>query len=370
MGDGGVAVVGLVLALPGVIDLCNNYGCFLRDRVQNYRHIKELARASRFVVELVEGEVNQVLLFFRAQHQVSVQNSQTSALVQQLRALLEKISAIFPDPEPGLWERLVFSAHGKGSIERACIGLEDWHARLLRQFFVRAMLGAPEIPEGRDPIKIQSQMLSRIQRIRAAITDPDATVNAQALRLEAFDDAVAFQPLVGSNIVVTDVRKELVEYRQYSALATPQIVAATQVLVREIAARLHEAESATRGLLSCKGFISEPLKCRFALRFNYPAGKNAVSTLQSLLMHKENAAGVKHSLSDRVALARRIASAVLYMHTCGFVHKSIRLDNILIFEERVVPGSDPAIHKYPHVIGEPVGVSCRFAQIYLGQQTQ
>lgn len=353
MTDGGLAAAGLVLAVPGVINICIEYGCFLRDKVRNYLHIKELARVNLFVVELVEGEVHQLLLFFKAQHQASAPDSQTFALAQQLRNLLEKISTMFPGAEPGVWERLVFSMHGRDSIKRACVELEDWHARLLRHFFLRAMLGAPEVHECRYSTETRIRMLSRVQRIRTAIMDPDTTVDARGLRLEAFDDAVTFQPLDGSNIVLADLGKELVEYRQYSALATPQVVAATQVLVREIAARLHEAESATKGLLYCKGFTPEPTKYRFALRFNYPEGRDAPRTLQSLLMHPANAGGIKHSLSDRVALARGIASAVLYMHTCGFVHKSIRPDNILIFEKVVDAGADQAKHHYPYVVGEP-----------------
>ena len=354
MADGGMAVAGLVLAVPGVIDICIKYGCFLRDKVRNYQHIKELARVGQFIVELVDGQVHQILLFFTAQHQASAEDSQAFALVQQLRNLLEKISKMFPGSDPGLWERLVFSMHGRDSIERACVELEEWHGRLLRHFFLRAMLGAPEIHKGRDSTEIRFAMLSRVQRIRKAIMDPDATVDARGLRLEAFDDAATFQPLDGSDIVLVDSGKELVEYRQYSTLATPQVIAATQVLVREIAARLHEAESATKGLLCCKGFTPEPMKSRFALRFNYPAGRDAPKTLQSLLMHPANAGGTRHSLSDRVALARGIASAVLYMHTCGFVHKSIRPDNILIFEKEVVnTGADQSKHHYPYVVGEP-----------------
>jgi hypothetical protein len=112
------------------------------------------------------------------------------------------------------------------------------------------------------------------------------------------------------------------ECREYPSLATTQVVNAAQTLVRDIAARLHEIEPSTMGLLRCVGFTPEPMRCRFALRFQYPSGKSAVGTLRSLLVHEENSHGVQHTLSDRVLLARKLASAVLYMHTCDFVHKS------------------------------------------------
>jgi serine/threonine protein kinase len=41
------------------------------------------------------------------------------------------------------------------------------------------------------------------------------------------------------------------------------------------------------------------------------------------------------------------------MHTCDFVHKNIRPDNVLIFTDDVPPGEDSAEYTYPRVIGEP-----------------
>jgi hypothetical protein len=349
MTDGGVEIAGIVVAVPGVIDLCIKYGQFLRDKIHNYRHVEEITRVNQFIVELVEGEVHQVLQFFKAKHSDSTQDHQTSGLVQQLKSLLAEILRMFPSDGPGTWERLVFSFQGKKSIDRACAELENWHTRLMRHFWIRAMLGSPDLSAGHDTADTRCKMLSRAQRVKKAIMSPDV----RKLRLNAFDDAITLQRLPDSNVAVTDVGKELAEFREYPSLATPQVVNATQALVRDIAARLHEIEPSTMGLLRCIGFTPEPTKCRFALRFHYPAGKSAVGTLQSLLVHKENRDGVQHPLGDRVLLARKLASAVLYMHTCDFVHKTIRPDNVLIFTDDVPPGDDPAKYTYPCVIGEP-----------------
>ena len=349
MADGGVGIAGIVLALPGVIDLCIKYGKLLKDRIHSYRHVKEITRMSRFIIGLVEGEVHQVLQFFKATHRVSIQDHQTTMLVQQLDNLLRNISLMFLGDDPGVWAKFIFSMHGKKSIDRACAEFEDWHSRFLRHFWIRAMLGPPGLSAGHDVADARFRMLSRVQRVKDAIMSPDVG----RLRLDAFDDAVTLLRLPDSNVVVTDVGNELVEYREYPSLATTQVVNATQTLVRDIAARLHEIEPSTMGLLRCAGFTSEPMRCRFALRFQYPAGKSAVGTLRSLLVHEENSHGVQHTLSDRVLLARKLASAVLYMHTCDFLHKSIRPDNVLIFTDDVPPGKDSAEYTYPRVIGEP-----------------
>jgi hypothetical protein len=349
MADGGVGIAGLIIAVPGVIDICIRYGQFLKTRTHNYRHIEAITRLSRFIVDLVEGEVRQVLRFFEAMHNDSIQDHQTNELVQQLHSLLEEVSRMFSGDTPGTWERFVFSMKGKKSIDRACAELEGWHARFLRHFWIRAMLGSPDLPAGHDAATTRSRMLSRVQRVKSAIMSPDK----KNLRLEAFDDAVTLHHIPGSNVAVTDVGRELVEFREYPSLATAQVMNTTQALVRDLAVRLHEIEPSTMGLLRCNGYTAEPARCRFALRLQYPAGKDSVGTLHSLLVHEENSRGVQHSLGDRVLLARKLASAVLYMHTCDFVHKNIRPDNVLIFTDDVPPGEDSAEYTYPRVIGEP-----------------
>jgi len=61
--------------------------------------------------------------------------------------------------------------------------------------------------------------------------------------------------------------------------------------------------------------------------------------------------GWLHSISDRIRLARAIASAVLYMHIWGFVHKNIQPENIIIFE--CATRSQATNGKWPYVIGTP-----------------
>jgi len=108
------------------------------------------------------------------------------------------------------------------------------------------------------------------------------------------------------------------------------------------------------GLLRCNGFSAEPVRYRFALRFQYPVGKTRPHTLRHLLTHASNQSpGIRHSLSDRIALVRKLASAVLYVHSCGFVHKNIRPENILIFDTIAPEGTNPAKTAFPNVIGEP-----------------
>jgi hypothetical protein len=345
MAEAAVGAAGLGLAVPGVIDLCIKYGHHLMTLYRDYRHAAEIDRINKFLVSLVRGEVSEMLEMFKAMYRDPIQGEQVATLVQQLYTLLAKVVQEF-SPSLGVWAKVRFTFHTKKVIDRACAEIEDWHNRLFRHFMIRVLLGPPDLPASYSTAATQSVMLERVQRIKNAIMKPDVS----KMLLVPFDSAVTLRALLGSDVWETGVGGELVEYRAYSG---PQALITTQLLVRDLAARLHEVEPSTMGLLRCRGFTPEPTQDRIALRFQYPAGKRAAGTLQSLLVHHENLAGVKHALSDRVLLARKLASAVLYMHICDFVHKNIRPDNVLIFTNNVPPGDDPAGYDYPRVIGEP-----------------
>lgn len=72
-----------------------------------------------------------------------------------------------------------------------------------------------------------------------------------------------------------------------------------------------------------------------------------------MLVPQTNDRRIVHPLEDRVRLARKLASVMLFMHTYGFVHKNIRADMVLVFDNTGPVGEDPGKHTYPRVIGEP-----------------
>ena len=346
--------VGIVLAIPGVIDLCLKYGYFLKQKIESYRHIQEIARLDHFIVELVQGELHILLTFFSSVHGIQPLEDQTRTLFEQLRLLLERVLAQFPASDPGVWVKVKFSFHGRKSLDNACGELEQWYMRFLRRAVVFLVFGGSETTAAGSAAMGHSQVFSRIQRIRRAILDPVPESVMTKLQLDAFESSVILRQLDRSSVYASDVGPELVEYRTYDARATPREINATRSLIRDFAAGLRESDPSTMGLLRCNGFSAEPVRYRFALRFQYPVGKTRPHTLRHLLTHASNQSpGIRHSLSDRIALVRKLASAVLYVHSCGFVHKNIRPENILIFDTIAPEGTNPAKTAFPNVIGEP-----------------
>ncbi len=98
--------------------------------------------------------------------------------------------------------------------------------------------------------------------------------------------------------------------------------------VRELACKLAHADPIQFGLLQCHGVIREPTSFTFVYRtvegFSVPRSLRA-----SLLAGETN-----HSLSDRLDIAKNLAKSISFVHTFGFVHKSVRPENVLLSSDQ------------------------------------
>jgi hypothetical protein len=345
MTEAAVGIAGLILTVPGTIDLCVKYGQFLEQKMESYHHMQEITRLHRFIAELIQGELHSLLCFFHSFHGAQPLEDQTRTLFEQLRYLLENVISQVSSLDFGVRAKLGFSFRRRKSLENACKELEEWHTRFLRRAIVFLLFGGPSTTGSISTN--HSQVLRRVQRIRKAILDPIPESKTTKLLLDAFDTSVQLRRLDSSNVYASDVGSELVEYRTYDASTAAEEIKATQSLIRDLAAGLHESDPSFMGLLHCNGFSAEPAYNRFALRFQYPVGKTKPQTLDCLLRSQK----VRHSLSDRLVLARKLASAVLYLHSCGFVHKNLRPENVLVFDTIAVQGAEKK--SFPDVIGEP-----------------
>ncbi|KAK0257831.1 hypothetical protein LTR91_017105 [Friedmanniomyces endolithicus] len=352
MADGGVGIAGLVLGIPGLIDLCVKYGDFLRTKCSNYRHITEISRLYELIATLVMGEMSDLLQFFKSiESRLSVSTrDDVMKMFQVLRDKLESVLAILPDDKPGAWDKLKFAFHDKKLLDGACKDLEQWQSRFLRRAVTFLFFGDLSTSGETNPTARQDRVTARIKRIRSAIIDEDPGTALAKLQLQDFSSSTTFKKLDRTEIVVVEDWNELVEYRRYGSSAGPKEVNSLLRTVRDFATRLHSVDPVVMGLLKCKGFSNDAIGHKLALRFEYPTGKDNPRTLEHLLIDKQ---APKHSMSNRVALASKLASAVLYLHSCDFVHKNIRPSNVLVFDDAVPHSAKLSHTTHPYVIGEP-----------------
>ncbi|KAJ6035937.1 hypothetical protein N7540_000216 [Penicillium herquei] len=132
--------------------------------------------------------------------------------------------------------------------------------------------------------------------------------------------------------------------------------------VRVLAAKLSQADPLTFGLLNCKGVVqvkrpgasftsppqwgskltpptsppharspspNNPIYSHFQIFFQIPHGIEALKSLREMLLRPDE----HMSLSWKMLMARELGKAVNYVHTFAFVHKNIRPESVLCFED-------------------------------------
>ena len=124
----------------------------------------------------------------------------------------------------------------------------------------------------------------------------------------------------------------------------------------EFVSALHCLDSTTVSLLHCKSFFhdgSNPLLGSFNLVHTLPFSpeKSCPATLKSLITATQGKTRLPaaHPLDSRFAVAQSISTALFFLHSVDFVHKSITSYNILMLER---PGLDAA-QRFPHAMGNP-----------------
>lgn len=100
----------------------------------------------------------------------------------------------------------------------------------------------------------------------------------------------------------------------------------------KLAMKLKQVEPTTFGLLTCQGLVKRRDAATrrlsaISLVFRLPPEETGgVQSLRKELLQRRS-----FSLTTVVGLARRLAMAVSFVHACGFVHKNIRPETILLF---------------------------------------
>jgi Prion-inhibition and propagation len=111
--------------------------------------------------------------------------------------------------------------------------------------------------------------------------------------------------------------------------------------VANVAAFLAEMDDPAFHSLTCSGYLKEPQSGHYAYLFKPPptadakngrlSAKFSMKSLGELFVLQS----LRPSLNQRVSIAISLAETVLQLHTAGWLHKSIRPDNILFFNASI-----------------------------------
>lgn len=222
----------------------------------------------------------------------------------------------------------------KRHLQQVVKDLEDWQRRFDPSWYLIARIAGPAVdqqlklgPSRREPSA--TRLLQMRNTVREISSLKNATSDSVFRRPELIERGR--QQIPGTRTYVSRYshsgRQILLDSTDHVANTAHMT---SKAHVRDLARLLHHVHPTTFGLLKCEGVIEVPTDqgIQFDFIFGIPEGLHSPTTMRSLLMEKPQC-----SLSKRVQLAKQLARSVMFVHTTGFVHKGIRPETVVVFNQ-------------------------------------
>lgn len=127
----------------------------------------------------------------------------------------------------------------------------------------------------------------------------------------------------------------IVEYKDYVRTAAGEMDAFSQKRIRQLALLLHSRDTDAEGLAyvpHCVAVFNDRSNDKFGFAYVLPRNHDldTMQSLSSVLVER----GKRPSLDSRLRLALKLCKAIQRLHELGWVHKSLRSENIILFSEQ------------------------------------
>ncbi|KAK3315412.1 hypothetical protein B0H66DRAFT_344444 [Apodospora peruviana] len=260
----------------------------------------------------------------------------------------------------------------KAKVEKALRELQCWNERLHRMVQIKLIQNEIDSPAKTEIASPPSTLFQKMQSTGltgdmdslgliddiqlAKISTGSSALPSPSLRLgqdmiERYEQADVLVRSASRRLVVVDGQHVLLEYKDYDEDQEGSPSEAAQNRIGNLATMLQKIKSSRYHALQCDKYYWR--KGQFVLSFPIPATlAPGYTTLISILQQSR-----VPSLEDRFILARTLCAAVAQLHTVGWIHKSIRSDNILFFTPNDSSSSGN--------IQTPSSSSAFFEQLYL-----
>ena len=224
------------------------------------------------------------------------------------------------------------------SLKKVVADLEQWQRRFDPSWYLITLLSASNIDEklhdeGRTPSS------TRLIQIRNAIRDVSEQRNDSTDSIFKSEDSMErdHDKISGTKTYTAryNGRQVLLDRTYYGTNANFQTIKSH---VRDLARMLMHVDPNSFGLLKCVGAVevqshdsaqTSPTT-QFEFILDIPDELKYPKTLRSLLL-----SNAKLSLTKRIQLSKQLARSVMFVHTTGFVHKGIRPETIIVFNDGI-----------------------------------
>ncbi|KAH8896381.1 hypothetical protein GQ53DRAFT_639805, partial [Thozetella sp. PMI_491] len=250
---------------------------------------------------------------------------------------VEKVMKNDSDIRPGLLgirsrvNKLKYAVWAKDSLDEVIKSLEEWQRRASPSWFLILRIADPLIDK-------------ELRNIAEDVRDTLRSEPEQAISI-FLSPPPEQQPLEYMDIPFCTARAARFTHRigrdrQWLIIDRLKCRRGTNIRelkqdVRSLARKLTRSDALTFGLLNCKGVMAilEAPHSRairsFDFVFRIPDGMEILQSLRQLLLNQE----ANLTLAIRIQIAKEIAKSVNYVHMFNFVHKNIRPESLLCFED-------------------------------------
>ncbi|CZR58611.1 uncharacterized protein PAC_08503 [Phialocephala subalpina] len=247
----------------------------------------------------------------------------------------------------------------KNSLNRIVEDIEKWQARYDPTWILIMQMSTGTIDkelqeQEKKPKGEQIPIIVAAKGIRdASKSSRNPTLgNQQSIWIEADELAIKLEPIPFSSLQVCALEDEksiaLVDTMISNAAANFN---STMRNVRNLARVLAEVDPYTFGLLKCRGVIKVPRESKSALQpivdYNFvleiPATLTNPQSLRAILL-----SGTPYPLDERLDLAKKLTSSILFVHTVQFVHKNVRPETIIVFQDENSEIGAPFLAGFEH----------------------
>ena len=170
-----------------------------------------------------------------------------------------------------------------------------------------------------------------MRKLLAPGSSPVSDETAKSLRISRLDfrEKLKFQ-----NLEVGEIKGSanvVVEYKTYEQDKTGSINEIVSRRILQLVALLHEVKDDRFRVLRCINFFDDVPRKRIGFAFELPSPLAALDVVPTSLDIQLTSKKPKPSLGARIKLAHALAESLGQLHSVGWVHKSLRSENVLFF---------------------------------------
>ncbi|KAJ5614197.1 hypothetical protein N7528_007851 [Penicillium herquei] len=226
----------------------------------------------------------------------------------------------------------------KRQLLRTVSDLEEWQKKFDPSWYLITRIANPDIDHELEESSrkyVSTSPSTRLARMRSTINQIKAQEMEQ--RESIFKESEPLErnmiPISGTNAYMStyDSKRILLDSANLTIVSTTtNSLTTARIQIRDLARLLLHVDPATFNLLKCEGVIelSAEQGVNLYLLFEIPKDVSSPRILRDRLLTDST----KPSLTQRVQLAKQLARSVMFVHAAGFVHKNIRPETVIIFD--------------------------------------